>query len=181
MELKAIEKSVTLLHTPYCDFTITDEEGNAISFDIMESYEKNPYVCIDNDENQIIPVTYCAGKTLRIYTKNLEIKRSYYIRPSVKLKRRDADERLFTDGITGEDYTFAVSFPDPNELVKFQPNYTEDDLCLYNIECYNGMYILRLYDKDNEYIDIFTFWIWNIQHHMSDYESVCDVATWWCP
>lgn len=181
MDLKTIEKNVTLLHTPYCDFTISDEEGNAIGFDIMESPEKCPHVYIDNDKEQIIPITSCEGKTLRIYTRNLEIKRNYYIHSSVKLVWRDSDEKLFTYGITGENYTLAVSFPDPNESEKFQPNYKEDDFRFYNIEYDDGDYILRLFDRNMEYIDIFIFWIWNIQNHMSDYESACEVATWWCP
>ncbi len=159
MKLNTIEKDVTLLHTPYCDFTIADEDGNAVRFDVMESPETNPEVWIDGDENQIIPVTFGAGKTLRIYTQNLRIKKNYYIRPSVVLIGRDSDERLFTDGITGEDFTFAVSFPDPNEEEKFRPNCTEDDYHLYNIEYSDGVYILRLYDKNCEYIDIFMFWI----------------------
>ncbi len=181
MKLKTIEKNVKLLRTPYCDFSITDEEGNAVSFDIMESPEEETQVWLDDDENQAIPVKFGEGKTLRLYTKNLDIKRNYYIRPSVKLIARDSDERLFTHGLTGEDYTFAVSFPDPNEMEKFELDCTEDDYHFYNIECDDEVYILRLYDRDIEYIDIFMFWIWNIQDHMPDYESACDIATWWCP
>ena len=181
MELKTIEKNVTLLHTPYCDFTITDEDGKAVSFDIMESPETDPRVWIDGDKSKIVPVTSGVGKTLRIYTKDLKIKENYYIRPSADLNFRDSDERLFTDGITGEDHTFAVSFPDPNEEAKFYPNCTENDFHLFNIQHVEGVYILRLYDRNCEYIDIFMFWIWNIQHHMIDYESACEVATWWCP
>lgn len=180
LELQTIEKNVTLLHTPYCDFTITDEDGKVISFDIMKSPGTNPDVWID-DKNQIPPVTYGTGKTLRIYTKNLKIKKNYYIRPSVVLDWRDSDERLFIYGKTGKDYTFAVSFPDPNDEEKFCSNCTEDDYHLFNIEHRDGVFILRLYDRDCEYIDIFMFWICNIQHHMSNYESACDVATWWCP
>ena len=179
MELKTIEKEATLLHTPYCDFTITDEDGNVVSFDILESPETNPEVWIDSDKNQIIPVTFGTGKTLRMYTKDLQIKKNYYIRPSVELKWRDSDERLFTDGITGKDYTFAVSFPDPNEEKMFNSNFTEDDYYFCNIERSDGVYILRLYDRNREYIDIYMYWIWNIQDHMIDYESACDVATWW--
>ena len=29
MDLNALEKNVTLLSTPYCDFSVSDEEGNA--------------------------------------------------------------------------------------------------------------------------------------------------------
>lgn len=180
-ELKIIEKDVSLFHTPYCDFSITDDENNVIRFDIMESPEKDTTVYIDNDENQIVPITCCAGKTMRIYTKSLKLKKNYYIHTSVKLEIRDSDERLYTAGITGDTFTFAASFPDPNEMVKFDPNYTEDNFEYYNIEPDQMSFILRLYDREKEYIDIFTFWIWNIQQHMDNYESACDVATWWCP
>ena len=30
MDLNALEKNVTLLSTPYCDFSVLDEEGNVI-------------------------------------------------------------------------------------------------------------------------------------------------------
>ena len=120
MDLNTLEKNVTLLPTPYCDFSVSDEEGNAVIFDIMESPEKTPRVYIDNDsrKEKIVPSSMCEGKTLRIYTKNLEIKRNYYINTSVELAFRDSDERLFTYGLTGKDYTLAVSFPNPNEDVK---------------------------------------------------------------
>ena len=41
LDLNTLEKNVTLLPTPYCDFSVSDEEGNAVIFDIMESPEKN--------------------------------------------------------------------------------------------------------------------------------------------
>ena len=44
MDLNTLEKNVTLLPTPYCDFSVSDEEGNAVIFDIMESPEKTPRV-----------------------------------------------------------------------------------------------------------------------------------------
>ena len=97
MGLNTLEKNVTLLPTPYCDFSVSDEEGNAVIFDIMESPEKSPRVYIDNDsrKEKIVPFSMCEGKTLRIYTKNLEIKRNYYINTSVELEFRDSDERLY--------------------------------------------------------------------------------------
>lgn len=180
MNLQILEKNAVLLHTPYCDLTLTDEYNNKFAFDILETPQKNVLVYTDNNENNAVPVTSCDGKTMRIYTSSLLIRKNYYIHTSVKLERRDSDERLFTDGITGDTYTFAVSFPDPNDDIKFY-KYTDDELKKYDIENQGEKYLLRLFDRENEYIDIFTFWIWNIQHHMSDYESACDVATWWCP
>lgn len=179
LELKTIEKDVSLFRTPYCNFSITDDENKKIRFDIMESPQKNVTVCID-EKSMNVPELYCDGKTMRIYTRNLELKKNYYIRPSAELEFCDSDERLFTFGITGDTYTFAVTFPEPNEEVKFG-NYTEDDLKECDIVYNKGKFILRLYDRSQEYIDIFTFWIWNIQNHMDIYESVCEVATWWCP
>lgn len=144
--------------------------------------KKTPRIYIDNDsrKEKIVPSSMCEGKTLRIYTKNLEIKRNYYINTSVELEFRGSDERLFTYGLTGKDYTLAVSFPNPNEDVKDLGDYSADHFSFYNIEVDNGDYILRLFDRDREYIDIFVFWIWNIQNHMIDYETTYDVSTWWC-
>lgn len=180
-KLETIEKDVSLFHTPYCDFSVTNDENRKIHFDIMESPQKNIPVYIDDNKKQIVPEIFFGGKTMRIYTKNLELKKNYYIRPSVKLEFSSSDERLFTYGVTGDTYTFAVSFPEPNEMIKFEPDYTEDDLKEYDIEPDEELFILRLYDRSQEYIDIFTFWIWNIHDNMDIYESACDVATWWCP
>ena len=191
IKLTCLEKNVSVFHTPYCDIFVTDENGNNILFDVMDSPEETLTVYIDNDENKEMPVIYGAGKTLRIYTKSLEIKKNYYIRPSVKLEYRDADERLITYGLTGETFTFALSYPEPNETIKdglafidgefVRVGYSEEDFVEYNIEAEDNSFVLRLYDRSNEVIDLFTFWIWNIQDHMEDYESACDVATWWCP
>lgn len=179
MGYKTIEKDAIQLHTPYCDFAITNEDGNAVCFDIEEIPGKDQVVYIDNDENKIAPIEYGAGLTLRIHTKNLELNQNYYIRPSVALEMRCRDERLYTVGITGVDFTFAVSFPDPNDDERPNPNFTEADYRYFNIEPDDGVYILRLYDREYENIYIYMYWIWNIHDHMIDYEDACEVATWW--
>lgn len=102
-----------------------------------------------------------------------------------------ATRRLRRFGLTGESFTFALSYPEPNEVTKdglalidgelISVGYSEEDLTKYDIEPKDGMFLLRLFDRSEEVIDLFTFWIWNIQHHMEDYESACVVATWWCP
>lgn len=84
----------------------------------MDSPEDSPTVYIDNDRNKEIPVIYGMGKTLRIYTQNLEIGKNYYIRPSVKLEYRNSDERIITYGFTGKSFTFALTYPEPNEPIK---------------------------------------------------------------
>ncbi|MDE6678248.1 MAG: hypothetical protein K2K02_04330, partial [Ruminococcus sp.] len=132
MKLETLEKNVSLFRTPYCDFSVIDDENKKICFDIMESPQKNIPIYIGDKE--IISESCCGGKTIRIYTKNLELKKNYYIRPSVKLEFSSSDERLFTFGVTGDTYTFSVSFPEPNEIVKFNPDYTENDLKEYDIE-----------------------------------------------
>lgn len=81
-EITCLEKNVSIFHTPYCDISVTDENGEYILFDVMDSPEDSPTVYIDNDMNKEIPVIYGMGKTLRIYTKNLlperlEIKRQW--------------------------------------------------------------------------------------------------------
>lgn len=174
IKLETIEKDVSVFHTPYCDFSVNDDENRKIKFDIMEAPQKEIYL------GETVIRSFCDGRTMRIYTENLELKKNYYIRPSVKLEFSSSDERLFTYGITGDTYKFSVSFPEPNEDIKFR-NYTEDDLKEYDIEPDESFFVLRLYDRSQEYIDIFTFWIWNINDNMDSYESACDVATWWCP
>ena len=73
MDLKTIENNVTLLHTPYCDFTITDSNHNAISFDILEAPKKDIFVEIYNGfkgETERIPVVNGDGRTLRATPHN---------------------------------------------------------------------------------------------------------------
>lgn len=181
MSLKIFERDATILHTPYCDFIVVDSEGSRISFDILDTPAKEVEVYLNNDGNQAAPAQYGMGRTIRIHTDNLEVGKDYYIRTSEKLQNRDSDERLFTFGLTGKDFTFAVSFPDPNDLIKADLGYEPERFQYYNIE-YNGMdFVLHLIDRKEKYIDIFTYWIWNIKNHMEDYEDACDVATWWCP
>lgn len=184
MKLKTIENNVKKLHTPYCDFTITDDNNNAICFDVLEAPEKDLYVEIYNDykgDTERIPVVNGDGRTLRIHTAGLKIKQNYHIRTSVTLKYLDADERLFTHGLVGDDYIFAVSFPDPNDEIKWRPTHTEYDYHFFDIKRTDETYTLRLYDYSQEYIDIFMFWIWDITDNIEQYESVCTVATWQCP
>ena len=188
-EITCLEKNVSIFHTPYCDISVTDENGEHILFDVMDSPEDSPTVYIDNDMNKEIPVIYGMGKTLRIYTKNLEIGKNYYIRPSVKLEYRDSDERIITYGFTGESFTFALTYPEPNEPIKdglalidgefVYVGYDEANFIKYDIEPEENSFLLCLYDRSDEIIDLFTFWIWNIQDHMEDYESACELATWW--
>ena len=182
MDLKTVENNVTLLHTPYCDFTISDG-NNTISFDILEAPEKNLFVDIYNDykgKTERIPIVNGDGRTLRIHTAGLKLKQDYYIRTSVNLEYLDSDERLFTHGLVGDDYTFAVSFPDPNDEIKWR-QHTENDYHFFNIDHTDETYILRLYDYSQDYIDIYMFWIWDIKDNIDRYESVCTVSTWWCP
>ena len=55
--------------------------------------KKTPRIYIDNDsrKEKKVPSSMCEGKTLRIYTKNLEIKRNYYINTSVELLRKQSE------------------------------------------------------------------------------------------
>ena len=54
-------------------------------------------------------------------------------------------------------------------------------ISIASIIAFYGCYFVKMFhQKSREYIDIFVFWIWNIQNHMIDYETTCDVSTWWC-
>lgn len=172
MVSKIFEKNATVLYTPYCNFHIEDDDKNLIEFDVLAN-EYKPLVYIDNSEHQIIPVTCGTGKTMNIYTSNLELNKNYYIIPSVPLEPRSTGERVFVHGITGDTFTFAVGFPDPNEMrkVDFSP---EDTFKMFDIEPKGDCYVLKLLDRTQSYIRIDAYWIWNIAHHMNDYECACD-------
>lgn len=80
IELETIEKDVFVFHTPYCDFSFTDSENRKIRFDIMEAPQKEIYI------GETVVKSFCDGRTMRIYTENLELKKNYYIRPSVYIQ-----------------------------------------------------------------------------------------------
>lgn len=177
---KVLETNAEILVTPLCSFTVEDSNGGIIPFNILDNQTKEPTVYIDNSADNIQPVEFFDGRVIRIPTEKLDLKSDYYIRTSVQLEWRDSDEYLFTYGISTDTETLAVSFPDPNDDIKMLKHdvYTEDDLKWYDIIPENGSYKLRLLDRDEMYVHIPVFWIWNITDHMDDYESAAEVATW---
>ena len=46
----------------------------------------------------------------------------------------------------------------------------------YNIEPQDDAFVLRLLDREKDIIELCAYWIWNICHHMSDYEEACICA-----
>lgn len=179
---KVLECNMTVLRTPLVDIEIVDEDDNNISFDIVESRNTDHDVYLNNDENNIIEATNYEEKQIRIRTYSLEIGKKYYVKTSVPIESRDSDERLFTYGYTKGTQTFAISFPDPNELSKLLPDKFGDDWEWYdfNREAPSGTKAVSfcLIDREKEFIYIATAWIWNIHDHMIDYESATEVFIW---
>ena len=182
IEDKVLESNVTVLRTPLVDIEIVDEEDNNIPFDIVESWNSAHDVYINNDENNIIEATDYEEKQIRIRTASLEIGKTYYVKTSVPIESRTSDERLFTFGYTEGTQTFAISFPDPNELSKLLPDEFGDEWEWYdfNAEESSGKKAVSFYliDREKEFIYIATAWIWNIHDHMENYESAAEVFTW---
>ena len=181
-EDKVLESNVTVLRTPLVDIEVVDENDNTISFDIVESWNPIHTVYIDNDESKITEVKDFEEKQIRIKTSLLEIGKKYYVKTSVPIESRDSDERLFTYGYTKGSQTFAISFPDPNDMAKLFPEEFDNKLEWYdfNGEAPSGTKAVSFYliDREKEFIYIATAWIWNIQDHMDDYESAAEVFTW---
>ncbi|HEZ7990801.1 MAG TPA: hypothetical protein RWO66_07580 [Ruminococcus sp.] len=101
---------------------------------------------------------------------------------SVPIESRDSDERLFTYGYTKGSQTFAISFPDPNDMAKLFPEEFDNKLEWYdfNGEAPSGTKAVSFYliDREKEFIYIATAWIWNIHDYMENYESAAEVFTW---
>ncbi len=185
IEDKVLESNVPVLRTPLVDIEIVDEEEHNISFDIVESWNTDHSVYINNDENNIIEATDYDEKQIRIRTASLEFGKRYYVKTSVPIESVASDEHLFTYGLTIGDKTFAISFPDPNDSYKDCPECFDEDwwkMMWYDFEReYNrgtkpaSFYLI---DREKEFIYIPTAWIWNIHDHMTDYESAAEVFTW---
>lgn len=182
MKDKVLESNMTVLRTPLVDIEIVDEDDNNISFDIVNSRNNLHTTYIDNDVTKITEVKDFEEKQIRIKTASLEIGKTYYVKTSIPIEYRDSDERLFTYGYTEGTQTFAISFPDPNELAKILPDEFGDKWSWYdfNGEVPSGTKAVsfHLIDREKEFIYIATAWIWNIHDHMIDYESAAEVFTW---
>ncbi len=182
IEDKVLESNVTVLRTPLVDIEIVDEDDHNISFDIVESWNSIHDVWIDNDENKIIEAENYDEKRIRIKTSSLEIRKVYFVKTSVPIESRGYDERQFTYGYTRGTQTFAMTFPDPNELAKQLPDEFGDEWEWYdfNAEEATGTKAISFYliDRKKDYINIPVAWIWNIHDHMVDYEAAVVSFTW---
>lgn len=184
IEDKVLESNVTVLRTPLVDIEIVDEDGNKISFDIVES--GNNYHMVDTNYKERIEkeVTDFDEKRIRLRTASLEIGKLYYVKSSVPIEFRSSDERLFTYGITDKTQTFAITFSDPHDDYKAFPEFYEDGYKMkwydFNREDLLGTKAVsfNLIDRELEFIYIATAWIWNIQDNMDNYESAVDIFTW---
>ena len=130
------------------------------------------------------PLVDIEEKQIRIRTASLEISKTYYVKTSVPIESRDSDEHLFTYGLSTEDKTFAISFPDPNDEFKWFPEDFKKGYKMiwydFNGEATSGTKAVsfNLIDREKEFIYIATAWIWNIHDHMENYESAAEVFTW---
>lgn len=176
-----IMRNAFVLKTPYIDIWITDEDGNKVPFDILDIDLSYLTVYIDNDSNKQRKIPDITGRIIRMKTNMLDLGKTYYVESSRQLDYRDSDEYLFTYGFTEENHTFAISFPDPNDQVKWNQDYQDKDLKWYDFffcEHGNCDVAFRLIDRERESIEIHTAWIGHITDHIDDYESAADVATW---
>ena len=184
IEDKVLESNVTVLRTPLVDIEIVDEEDCNITFDIVESKHNFHDVYINNDKNNVIEATDFDEKRIRIRTLSLVLGKRYYVKTSVPIERVDSNEHLFTYGLTTEDKTLAISFPDPNDSYKDCPECFGDDWKMmwydFEIEYLRGTKPVSFYliDRDKQFIYIPAAWIWNIHDHMEDYENAAIVFTW---
>ena len=173
-----------VLKTPLTDIWIEDESNNRISFDIV------PNTCTDhsvylNNENQEIEVMNYEDCRICLDTKDLEIRKNYYVRSLERLEFLDSDEWLFTYGITKDDKTIAISFPQPNDeymthQILNNKEINEDEMEGYHLFVIgdSGNIILRILDHRYRYIFFPVAWIWDIQNNMDDYESAAVCMTW---
>ena len=183
---KVLQKDATVFKTPLVDIRIVDESERTITFDIVDSFDPKHAEYLREIEGYIMPAkNNYDEKIIRIATKNLEIAKKYYVKTSVPIERVDSDEHLFTYGLTIEDKTLAISFPDPNDSYKDCPECFDDDWWKmmwydFEIEHLSGKKPVSFYlvDREKEFIYIPVAWIWNIHDHMSDYESAAIVFTW---
>ena len=174
-----------VLKTPLVEIWIEDENRNHILFDIVPNTCSDHTVYLNNDENQKIEVTDYEDCRIRLETKDLEIKKNYYIRSSEPLEPFDSDEWLFTRGITKGYKTLAISFPEPNDEYKTRQLINNNDLNEDDMEGYHlsvigntGDIILRVLDRKFRQIFFPVAWIWNISSNMDDYETAAACMTW---
>ena len=181
---KVFESNASILKTPLVDVEIVDEKEKNVLFDIVESFNSDHTVYLNNDLNQIAEVKFYDEKQIRIKTSSLEIGKKYYVKTSHSIESRDSDEHLFTYGRTSETQTFAISFPDPHDDYKDFPQYYAEDYKMFwydfNGEKQKGTKAVSLYlfDRQKEFIYIATAWIWEIHDHMDDYEAAAETFTW---
>lgn len=176
------KENVCKLETPLCDFTIEDESGKKLYFDIIPSGETYHEVYL-NHKKKITATNYCDCQ-IRLDTSNLTIGKAYYVKTTKPLEIRGSGERTYIYGRTDKDKTLAVSFPDINELIKDsspqeQKALAEEGIVMmgYDVERVDSQtFKLVLIDRSEQYFYSTIAWVWGVTENMSDYESA--VETW---
>ena len=81
-EPKKQKMKTDILKTSLVDIWIEDERKNRISFEIVPNTCTNHTVYLNNDEKQKVEVTDYEDCRIRLETKDLEIRKNYYVRSS---------------------------------------------------------------------------------------------------
>lgn len=168
---KIFKKGIYEFKTPLTTFWIEDEGCNNVAFDIVNNTEEDHKVMINGKHIKVDPNNYYDCQ-LRIRCKDLKLHKKYYLHSSNKLEYRTADELLSTYGITNNDTTLAISFPDYNEDCTDESSY---EYCGFD---YEQPFAFTLYDYKSEYIYLPIAWISNIKDHVTNYEDAADAWTW---
>lgn len=184
-ELTILESGTTILRTPLVDIELIDENGNNLTFDIIDSFDPKHSDYLREIDRYLTPAkNNYDEKLIRIATNTLELGKKYYVKTSKPIEYRDSDEHLFTYGRTEDMQTFAISFPDPNDDEKMDGYiYSRTPkMKWYNFEDEDkeGTKAVSFYliDREKEYIYISAVWIWDIFDNMFNYETAAELFTW---
>ena len=174
-----------VLKTPLTDIWIEDENKTRVPFEIVPNTCEDHTVFLNNDEKQKTEIKNYEDCRIKLDTKDLEIRRNYYVRSTRCLEFHDSDEWLFTYGVTAEDKTLAISFPQPNDEYMMNQVFNNKEIDENGMEGYHlfvigysGDIILRVLDSKYRYIYFPVAWIWNIHSNMDEYETAADCMTW---
>ena len=186
-EIKLLKQNISEFKTSLTTFWLENEEGSKINFDLVSNTEEKHLVLINDEYVSVDPNNYYDCQ-IRIKTKDLIKGKNYYFHSSNELEWRDADERLATYGITKEDTTLAISFPEYNEEEEYhqldsaryskigQFDESKFEYCYFDFS--KQPFRFSIYDYKYEYIYLPIAWIIGIKENTLEYESATEVWTW---
>ena len=156
-----IEESVCF-ETPLCHFSVFDEGGQKVPFDVYPLYLPTAEVYIDNDPLKIVPAANFGGGVIGLLVETEKAEREWFIKSDRPLKWRGSGERVVFYGRTEKNRTMAISLPEEDFI------YIEQQ----------DPYTLTLCVKPNrtEFVFLRAAWALDIADHMEDYEVA--VESW---